>query len=56
MKNNNDYPSAIRDFTSAISINPYFPEAYNYRSKAKWEVDDIEGSREDYKMYLNIYE
>jgi tetratricopeptide (TPR) repeat protein len=48
---NKDYHSAIRDFTSALEINPYYSEVYLFRAFAKWNIDDITGRDEDIKLY-----
>jgi tetratricopeptide (TPR) repeat protein len=49
-----DYHSAIRDFSSALEIDPYLSKAYLYRSQAKGYLDDDLGSRSDIIKYNNI--
>ena len=49
-----DYEGAIKDFTSAIELNPYYAGAYNDRGIAKRLSGDYEGAVEDLSKAIEL--
>lgn len=52
---NGKYEEAIEDYTKAIEINPESENAYYIRGLVKKEKNiDLEGSKQDFKKYLDL--
>jgi Flp pilus assembly protein TadD len=50
-----EYGDAIREFTTAIELNPMDAKSYFNRATLKVRIGDLEGAREDFKMAENCH-
>ena len=49
-----DYENAIKDFSSAIGINPYYSKAWSNRGLTKEKLNDLQGAIRDYSKAIAI--
>jgi tetratricopeptide (TPR) repeat protein len=48
------YKQSLSYFNKAVSLSKYSEEAYLYRGKAKYSLNDMEGAKKDFKVNINL--